>query len=152
MRKTDAQILLGAAPRPFQGQTILVTVDEIRSVGGLVSPDQILPLPQEDDVLLNAKGGITRQTALNLLPQASILHLASHGQQQSDWPLNSGFLLRDEKLTISDIMRQSLPNAFLAFLSACETAKGLDELPEESVHLASAMLFAGFKSVIATMW
>lgn len=112
----------------------------------------MLPLPAADDVLQNGKAGITVGTALAQLPRASIFHVASHGQQAAASPLESGFLLRDGKLTIADVMRRPLPNAFLAFLSACETAKALGSHPEESVHLASAMLFAGFKSVVATMW
>ena len=49
-------------------------------------------------------------------------------------------------------MYTSLPNVRLAFLSACETATGQENLPDEAVHLAAGMLAAGFKSVIGTMW
>ncbi|KAJ7123558.1 hypothetical protein C8R44DRAFT_784007, partial [Mycena epipterygia] len=40
----------------------------------------------------------------------------------------------------------------LAFLSACETAKGDDTVPDEAMHLAATLLFAGFRGVVATMW
>jgi CHAT domain-containing protein len=40
----------------------------------------------------------------------------------------------------------------LAFLSACETAKGDEKSPDEAMHLAATMIFAGFRGVIATMW
>jgi CHAT domain-containing protein len=43
-------------------------------------------------------------------------------------------------------------NLSLAFLSACETAKGDNGTPDEAMHLAGVMLFAGFRSVIGTMW
>lgn len=43
-------------------------------------------------------------------------------------------------------------NAEPALLSACQTAKGDDNIPEESVHLAAGMLAMGFKGVVATMW
>jgi len=49
-------------------------------------------------------------------------------------------------------MQQSMPNASLAFLSACETAMGNENLPDEVIHLGSTLLFAGFHGVIATMW
>lgn len=49
-------------------------------------------------------------------------------------------------------MQKSLSNKGLAFLSACETAMGDKERPDESVHLASGMLLAGYPSVIASMW
>jgi CHAT domain-containing protein len=80
-----------------------------------------------------------------------ILHLACHGAQKTD-PLASGFILRDEDLTIQDIMQLDLKHASLAFLSACQTAKGNLDQPDQGVHLAASMLFCGFKSVIATMW
>jgi CHAT domain-containing protein len=70
-------------------------------------------------------------TLLNLLPETSILHLACHGIQNAENPLDSGFLLRDGILTISRLMEKPLTNAFLAFLSACETAKG-DEVRTRS--------------------
>jgi CHAT domain-containing protein len=86
------------------------------------------------------------------LPQADILHLACHGVQDADDPLGSGFCLRDGKLTVSALMDIRLERAFLAFLSACETAKGDRDQPDQAVHLAAAILFAGFRSVIGTMW
>jgi CHAT domain-containing protein len=80
------------------------------------------------------------------------MHLACHGYQDTDFPLNSGFVMRDNMLTVSHLMTLSLPHAFLAFLSACETAKCDSRQPDQAVHLAAAMLFAGFKSIVATMW
>jgi CHAT domain-containing protein len=86
------------------------------------------------------------------LPRAEIVHLACHGVQDQDDPLNSGFCLGDGKLTVSDIMKIKHERAFLAFLSACETAKGDKNHPDQVIHLAAAMLFCGFRSVVATMW
>ena len=40
----------------------------------------------------------------------------------------------------------------LTFLSACETAQGEDNHPDEAVHVAAGMLAAGFRDVIGTMW
>ncbi|EIN09486.1 hypothetical protein PUNSTDRAFT_133278 [Punctularia strigosozonata HHB-11173 SS5] len=85
-------------------------------------------------------------------PQASILHLACHGEQNGDDALESGFILRDGKLTISALTELKLPDAFFAFLSACESAKGDTQQPDEVISLSAAMMFAGFKSVIGTMW
>jgi hypothetical protein len=55
-------------------------------------------------------------------------------------------------LTISKLMELKLDRPWFSFLSACETAKGDAEQPDQVMHLAAAMLFAGFKSVVATMW
>ncbi|KAF5339265.1 hypothetical protein D9758_013310 [Tetrapyrgos nigripes] len=67
-------------------------------------------------------------------------------------PLNSAFALYDGELKLQDLMCLSLENAELAFLSACQTAAGDENLPEEAVHLAAGMLAVGYPSVIATMW
>jgi CHAT domain-containing protein len=80
-----------------------------------------------------------------------VLHLACHGAQRPD-PLASAFILRDGDLSIQELMKLNLKHAFLAFLSACQTAKGDEHQPDQAVHLAASVLFSGFKSVIATMW
>jgi hypothetical protein len=83
---------------------------------------------------------------------ATVLHCCCHGHQSQDDALDSGFELHDGRLTLEHLMRLHLPNAQLAYLSACETA-GTDRYqPDEAINLASTMLFVGFKSVIATMW
>jgi CHAT domain-containing protein len=90
--------------------------------------------------------------ALSSVRSASVLHLACHGCQDHDNPLNSGFELQDGRLTLGDLMRVDTPHAQLAYLSACQSA-GMDaSRPDESLNLAGAMLFVGFKSIIATMW
>lgn len=49
-------------------------------------------------------------------------------------------------------MRLELKDALFAFLSARETATRNTENPNATVHLAAAMLFAGFQNMVATMW
>jgi CHAT domain-containing protein len=80
-----------------------------------------------------------------------VLHMACHGIQHSK-PLKSSFVLQDGELSIEDIIQLDLPHAFLAFLSACQTAKGDMDAPDQAVHLAASMLFCGFRSVVGTMW
>lgn len=80
------------------------------------------------------------------------VHFACHGHLDSK-PFNSSFKLSDSVLTVLDIVRAHLPNAEFAFLSACHTAEQPPEgAQDESLHLAAAMQFCGFRSVIGTMW
>ena len=58
----------------------------------------------------------------------------------------------DGRLELSDIIKIQNVQADLAFLSACHTSSGDEELPEEAVHLAGGMLAAGYQGVVATMW
>jgi CHAT domain-containing protein len=82
---------------------------------------------------------------------AHVLHLACHGEQ-AESPLDSAFLLSDGMLSIQDLMTIHLTSGVLAFLSACQTARGSESQPDQAVHLAASMLFCGFRSVVGTMW
>ncbi|KAJ7082300.1 CHAT domain-containing protein [Mycena epipterygia] len=112
---------------------------------------------------LTALGDTTDATvdqALSHLLQSSIVHFACHGRQDPANPLNSGLVLSDGRLKVSEIMRRrggaeeiDLGKTIsFAFLSACETAKGDDNVPDEAMHLAATLLFAGFRGLVATMW
>lgn len=94
----------------------------------------------------------TTEAVMREMSKYNIIHLACHGIQDPQDPLNSAFALYDEKLTLKALMGVSLRNVQLAVLSACETATGDQELPEEAVHLAAGMLAVGYPSVIATLW
>ena len=96
--------------------------------------------------------GATVSAVTGALPEYSVVHFACHGIQDLREPLNSGLVLHDNRLTLSKLMHTRLPNAQLAFLSACETAQGEEDYPDEAVHVAAGMLAAGFRDVIGTMW
>jgi CHAT domain-containing protein len=93
---------------------------------------------------------VTRVT--EVFRSTNIVHIACHGKQNTGNALSSGFCLSDESFSISRLMDLELKDAFFAFLSACETAKGDEKQPDQTVHLAAAMLFVGFRSAVATMW
>ncbi|KAJ7930920.1 CHAT domain-containing protein, partial [Mycena leptocephala] len=102
----------------------------------------------------------TVDTARLHLQDSSIVHFACHGVQDLQDPLNSGLILSDGRLKVSEIMRRpeddhvldAKKSMSLAFLSACETAKGDNKMPDEAMHLAATLLFVGFRGVVATMW
>ncbi|CAE6450621.1 unnamed protein product [Rhizoctonia solani] len=94
----------------------------------------------------------TTVAVLNAMEQHDWVHLACHAHQNVDNATESGFFLHDGILDLAAINRRSFNNKGLAFLSACQTARGDETLPDEAVHLAAGMLMAGYTSVIATMW
>jgi CHAT domain-containing protein len=104
-------------------------------------------------IVLSSSPNTTSQLLREALSgkNAHILHLACHGLQAEN-PLESALMLSDGMLSIQDLMTMSLPDAVLAFLSACQTARGSERLPDQAVHLAASMLFCGFRSVVGTMW
>jgi CHAT domain-containing protein len=101
----------------------------------------------------------TVQVARAHLRESAIVHFACHGTQDFANPLESGLRLSDGLLKISQIMQKfddennpTVSGTSLAFLNACETARGDDVMPDEAIHLAASLLFAGFRGVVATMW
>ncbi|KAG2133508.1 CHAT domain-containing protein [Suillus cothurnatus] len=94
----------------------------------------------------------TRAGALQALEENTWVHLACHGKQDPTQPYDSHFVMRDEHLTLLDIMEKDIPHAEFAFLSACHTAVGDEKTPDEVIHLAAGLQFSGFKSVIGTLW
>ncbi|KAG1846930.1 CHAT domain-containing protein, partial [Suillus tomentosus] len=94
----------------------------------------------------------TRAGALTALQENTGVHLACHGKQDPTQPYNSHFVMKDEHLTLRDIMERDIPQAEFAFLSACHTAVGDGNTPDEVIHPTAGLQFLGFKSVIGTLW
>ncbi|KAG1878122.1 TPR-like protein [Suillus subalutaceus] len=98
------------------------------------------------------EGNATVEGAIDALNHNQWLHLACHGMPNRQQPFESSFAMRDGPLMIKDIIRSNWQNPEFAFLSACHTTVGDEKSPDESIHLAAAMQFCGFRSVIGSMW
>lgn len=146
------KMLVAAVPFPSQWSRLYHALDEVEAVRAIVPKCSLVTLPSNCDVSVNPDASARAEDILTGIPQANIVHLASHGFQHRTDPLQSGFVMADRVLTVSELMALNLPKAFLAFLSACESAKGDEKQPDQAIHLAATMLFAGFRSVIGTMW
>ncbi|KAE9406224.1 TPR-like protein [Gymnopus androsaceus JB14] len=94
----------------------------------------------------------TAEAVMHEMSKYDFIHFACHGIQDTQDPLDSAFALYDQRLKLKTLMSLSLSNVQLAVLSACQTATGDENLPEEAVHLAAGMLAVGYPSVIATLW
>jgi CHAT domain-containing protein len=82
------------------------------------------------------------------------VHFACHGTLEAGKPFEAGFELHgNERLTLLEIVRADLPTAEFAFLSACHTAEVTEgSIMDEGLHLAAAVQYSGFRSVVGTMW
>ena len=80
------------------------------------------------------------------------VHLACHGAQDAERPFGSWFAMGDGKLTLMRIIQERYTISEFAFLSACHAAAGDRSTPDEVLHLAAGMQFAGFNGVIGTLW
>jgi CHAT domain-containing protein len=91
---------------------------------------------------------------INGLHHHQFVHFACHGTLEAGKPFEAGFeLYGDARLTLLDIVRAHLPAAEFAFLSACHTAEMTEgSVMDEGLHLAAAVQYCGFRSVVGTMW
>ena len=102
------------------------------------------------NILHNSKATVS--SVLETIENYEWLHLACHGEQDGVTPLNSCLHLYDDSLSLSQILSKDLPKAQFAFLSACQTAMGSSDLPNESLHLAGGFIVAGCQATIGTLW
>ena len=93
------------------------------------------------------------KTVVERLRDHQFAHFVCHGLLETGKPFDASFELHRDNLTLLDIVRSQLPAAEFAFLSACHTAELTEEsVDDEGLHLAAAMQFCGFRSVVGTMW
>ncbi|WP_290054926.1 CHAT domain-containing protein [Amycolatopsis solani] len=109
---------------------------------------------QDSTLLLDAEA--TRPRLLAELPRHTWFHFAGHGWQDT-YSFESACLVSHDHastggLTFADLRAARPARAHLAYLSACQSASGRLVLPDEAVHLAGAMLAAGFDRVVAANW
>lgn len=140
---TPSPKILAVSQPATPGQKPLpCTRDEVRKIS-LVAPVTVKALEHSD---------ATVKAFIDELSSAHIVHLACHGKQNSSDPLKSALFLYNGPAELLQFMQNHLQSPRLAFLSACETALGVQHLPNESIHLAASFAFVGFPSVIGTMW
>ena len=129
----------------------------------VAQPDEFMPRARDEISLIRRlETTVTTLISKKATPSAVIqclqdhrfAHFSCHGILEPGKPFDASFkLFRGKRLTLLEIIQSRLPSAEFAFLSACHTA----ELTEKSVageglHLTAAAQFAGFRSVVGTMW
>ena len=126
------------------------TDPSLPKVGGEIEVIQALNMQVTSLVSENA----TASTVVDQLRNHQFVHFACHGTLKPGQPFDAAFELHgDEHLTLLKIVRSRLPTAEFAFLSACHTAELTEEsIADEVLHLAAAMQYCGFRSVVGTMW
>ena len=130
----------------------------------IAQPDETLPKVKEEighierlskhsaDIRVLEGRDANHDTVLSGLRTHSWVHFACHGHL-NDQPFHSSFQLHDIRLEMVKLIPAQFPDAELAFLSACHTAAGdVVGTPDEAIHLAPALQFCGFRSVVGTIW
>jgi len=99
----------------------------------------------------------TPERARQMAQNARVVHFACHARADNVDPLGSGLLLSPAGsdaglLTAAEIVSRWQLRADVVMLSACETAVGRLHQYEGMYGLARAFLFAGARSVGASLW
>ena len=87
---------------------------------------------------------------------ARILHVASHGEYNQQFPSSSRLKLtktkkNDGDISVQDVLGMKI-GADLVTLSACETGLGKITSGDEIVGLNRAFLFAGARTLVSSLW
>jgi CHAT domain-containing protein len=99
----------------------------------------------------------TKATLLEAGGKCDLLHIATHGYADPEYPEFSGLLLAGEgetpydTLTAQEVYLWSL-KARLVTLSACQTAMGKTVEGEGMMGLTRAFIYAGAQDVLCTLW
>ena len=95
----------------------------------------------------------TPETVIEGLRDHRFAHFVCHGSLEAGKPFDASLELHKDNLTLLAIVRSQLPAAEFAFLAACHTAELTEgSVADEGLHLAAAMQYCGFRSVVGTMW
>ena len=131
---------------------LLVSQPDEKMLQGLKEMKAVQAVNTQVKTLFSATA--TPTAVLARLQDHRFAHIICHGILEPGKPFEASFKLHQGKhLRLLDVVRSQLPNAEFAFLSACHTAELTDEsTADEVLHLAAAMQFCGFRSVVGTMW
>jgi len=97
--------------------------------------------------------------ALQLLTTHQVAHFACHAEPDATDPSAGAIMMYDrandavDRLSVYALSQLDAPSAWLAYLSACQTADIQElDLMDEVIHIAAAFQVAGFPQVIGTLW
>lgn len=93
----------------------------------------------------------TVEDARAALPGSAFVHFDCHADQNLQDPAQGGLRLSDGILRVFDLATLPLDGEYAA-LAACKTAVGGTSLLDESITLAAALHYTGFRHVIGTLW
>jgi CHAT domain-containing protein/tetratricopeptide (TPR) repeat protein len=118
---------------------------------------QVRRLLGKQGVVAVLEAAATPERARQIAQRARVVHFACHARADDVDPLGSGLLLAPAGsdaglLTAADVVSRWRLRADVVMLSACETAVGQVRRYEGMYGLARAFLFAGSRSVGASLW
>lgn len=95
---------------------------------------------------------VTRSAFAAAVAERDIVHFQGHAIHDRAEPLDSRLLLADGALTAREMFDLRELRAELVTLAACESAANVVATGDEPLGLIPALLYAGARSVLATLW
>lgn len=110
----------------------------------------------DQNVTMQIGEAATKDKFEQLVPNASEIHLATHGLVDEEHPMKSALVLAptdqdDGMLTVRDIITLKNMHARMVVLSACQTGRG-KITGDGVVGLSRAFIIAGAPSVLVSQW
>ena len=126
------------------------TDPSLPTVGGEIKVVQTLKDTKVTSLISEAA---TPAAVLDGFKHHRFVHFACHGTLEVNKPFKAGFELHEEeRLKLLQTVHTDLPTAEFAFLSACHMADATEgSIIDEGLHLAAAVQYCGFRSVVGTM-
>ncbi|MFI5908633.1 CHAT domain-containing protein [Dactylosporangium sp. NPDC051541] len=113
--------------------------------------DHLLALFPPATVTVLSDAAATTGAVVDALADHRLVHFSCHGELVVRAPSESRLLFADGSLTVAGVIAAQ-PQGEFAFLSACKTAAAGVTLLNETITLAAALHYAGYRHVIATLW
>jgi CHAT domain-containing protein len=97
------------------------------------------------------EGDASKQAVLSTMPDADLVHLATHGRFDAAHPGASGLRMADTWLTLDDLTRVRLDRPLLV-LTGCETGRVQVQAGDDLEGLLAALIAAGAAGIVASLW
>jgi hypothetical protein len=133
----------GAGPPPAAGGAVPGTEEATR--------EGIFPMRSLRGGPDLARSGPAPDGLLRQISEASLIHLACHGELDDTAPLESALLL-GQPIALSTLLEHDLRPGTTVVLSACHLGGIGDVLTGEQLGFPAALLAMGARSVIAALW
>jgi CHAT domain-containing protein len=158
--------LLAVAPSNFNIQMSAITnmnTNDLRRDTAIIAPipgtlEEVKKIHKIFNGKLLIKQSATETNFLKYAGKYNIIHIASHGLVNNEYPLFSKLVFSPENSTLNDsylntyeIYNMEL-SAPLVVLSACNTGYGKIYKGEGIISLARGFFIAGAKNVVMTQW
>lgn len=139
-RDGDLALLAVANPRDPKGRALPGASDEARSLEARYQGTSVIESPRDNEAVLRAMAG------------ATTVHIAAHADFDAASPWRSALQLgAGPPVLARDLLARRLRTE-LVVLAACETAGGNSRGTGGMEGLSTALLCAGARGVVATLW